>query len=131
VAEAPNRIWVTDITYIPTDEEWLYLAGHKDLFTGEVTGYAMGEKMTRNLVISQALFRAVAANRPAAGLIHHSDRVRQYCAAEYRKLLDQFGMRASMGRRGNCYDNALIESFWGALKNELCTNAGSQPGERR
>ena len=117
-ADAPNRIWVTDITYIPTAEGWLYLAGHKDLFTAEVVGYAMGERMTKNLV-SQSLFRAVSAKRPAAGLIHHSDRGSQYCALEYRKLVEQFGMRASMSRRGNCYDNAPIESFWGMLKNEL------------
>ncbi len=117
-AEAPNQIWVTDITYIPTAEGWLYLAGHKDLFNGEVVGYAMGERMTKNLV-SQSLFRAVSAKRPAAGLIHHSDRGSQYCALEYQKLLAQFGMQASMSRRGNCYDNAPIESFWGTLKNEL------------
>jgi putative transposase len=118
VAEAPNKVWVTDITYIPTAEGWLYLAGHKDLFTGEVVGYAMGERMTKNLV-SQSLFRAVAAKRPATGLIHHSDRGSQYCALEYQKLLTQFGMQSSMSRRGNCYDNAPIESFWGTLKNEL------------
>ena len=117
-ADAPNQVWVTDITYIPTAEGWLYLAGHKDLFTGEVVGYAMGERMTKNLV-SQSLFRAVSAKRPAAGLIHHSDRGSQYCALEYRKLVEQFGMRTSMSRRGNCYDNAPIESFWGMLKNEL------------
>ena len=115
---APNRIWVTDITYIPTYEGWLYLAGHKDLFTGEIVGYAMGPRMTKNLV-SQSLFRAVAAKRPVKGLIHHSDRGSQYCAHEYRALLDEFGMQASMSRRGNCYDNAPMESFWGTLKNEL------------
>jgi putative transposase len=118
VAEAPNQVWVTDITYIPTAEGWLYLAGHKDLFSGEVVGYAMGERMTKSLV-SQSLFRAVSAKRPAAGLVHHSDRGSQYCSHEYRRLLEQFGMQASMSRRGNCYDNAPIESFWGALKNEL------------
>jgi transposase InsO family protein len=91
---------------------------HKDLFTGEVVGYAMGERMTKNLV-SQSLFRAVSTKRPAAGLIHHSDRGSQYCALEFQKLLKQFGMQASMSRRGNCYDNAPIESFWGVLKNEL------------
>jgi putative transposase len=117
-AEAPNQVWVTDITYIPTAEGWLYLAGHKDLFTGEVVGYAMSERMTKNLV-SQSLFRAVATKRPAAGLTHHSDRGSQYCALEFQNLLDQFGMRSSMSRRGNCYDNAPIESFWGMLKNEL------------
>jgi putative transposase len=116
-ASGPNQIWMTDITYIPTAEGWLYLAGHKDLFTGEVVGYAMGERMTKNLV-SQSLLRAVTAKRPAAGLIHHSDRGSQYCAQEYGSLLDRFGMRASMSRKGNCYDNAPMESFWSILKNE-------------
>ena len=116
-ASAPNQIWLTDITYIPTGEGWLYLAGHKDLFTGEVVGYAMGGRMTKNLV-SQSLLRAVTAKRPAAGLIHHSDRGSQYCAQEYALLLNGFGMKASMSRKGNCYDNAPMESFWGVLKNE-------------
>ncbi len=117
-AEAPNKIWVTDITYIPTEEGWLYLAGHKDIFNGEIVGYAMGERITKNLV-SESLFRAVAAKRPAKGLIHHSDRGSQYCALQYRKVLEQFGMKASMSRKGNCYDNAPMESFWGTLKQEL------------
>ena len=90
-----NEVWLSDITYIPTEEGWLYLAGHKDLFTGEVVGYAMGSRITKHLV-SQSLFRAVAAKRPGAGLIHHSDRGSQYCAHEYRKLVDQFKMRSSM-----------------------------------
>ncbi len=114
----PNSVWVSDITYIPTDEGWLYLAGHKDLFSGEIVGYAMGERLTKNLV-SQSLFRAVEAKRPAKGLLHHSDRGSQYCAHEYRKILDQFAMKASMSRKGNCYDNAPMESFWGTLKQEL------------
>jgi putative transposase len=80
VASAPNRVWVTDITYVPTTEGWLYLAGHKDLFTGQVVGYAMSHRMTKNLV-SQSLFWTVTSKRPPAGLIHHSDRGRQYCAA--------------------------------------------------
>ena len=115
---APNQIWLTDITYIATEEGWLYLAGHKDVFTGEIVGYAMGPRMTKNLV-SQSLFRAVAAKKPVPGLIHHSDRGSQYCSHEYRKLLDQFHMRASMSGKGDCYDNAPMESFWGTLKNEL------------
>jgi len=117
-ATTPNAIWLSDITYIPTEEGWLYLAGHKDIFTGEIVGYAMSSRITKTLV-SQSLFRAVAAKRPGSGLIHHSDRGRQYCAHEYRKLVDQFRMRVSMSRRGNCYDNAPMESFWGTLKNEL------------
>lgn len=114
----PNEVWVTDITYIPTGEGWLYLAGVKDVFSCELVGYAMGERMTQTLT-GQALFRAVQHKRPAAGLIHHSDRGSQYCAQDYRQLLTQFGMRASMSRKGNCYDNAPMESFWGSLKNEL------------
>lgn len=117
-ATEPNKVWVTDITYIPTEEGWLYLAGHKDICTGEIVGYAMSDRITKNLV-SQSLFRAKAAKRPDEGLIHHSDRGSQYCAHDYRKALEQFGMRASMSRRGNCYDNAPMESFWGTLKNEL------------
>jgi putative transposase len=117
-AATPNHVWVSDITYIPTDEGWLYLAGHKDLFNGEIVGYAMGERITKNLV-SQSLFRAVAAKRPPEGLIHHSDRGSQYCSYEYRELLVQFEMKSSMSRKGNCYDNAPMESFWGTLKQEL------------
>ena len=117
-AETPNKVWVSDITYIPTEEGWLYLAGHKDIFNGEIVGYAMGERITKSLV-SESLFRAVAAKRPTKGLIHHSDRGSQYCALQYRKLLEQFGMTASMSRKGNCYDNAPMESFWGTLKQEL------------
>ena len=114
----PNKAWVSDITYIPTGEGWLYLAGHKDLCTGEVVGYAMSNRMNRALV-SQSLFRAVASKRPAKGLINHSDRGSQYCSLDYQKLIKQFGMQASMSRKGNCYDNAPIESFWGTLKQEL------------
>jgi len=118
VAAKPNQAWVTDITYIPTGEGWLYLAGHKDLFNGEIVGYAMGERMTKSLV-SESLFRAVTLKKPEAGLIHHSDRGGQYCAEEYQRHLASFKMLASMSRKGNCYDNASIESFWGVLKNEL------------
>ena len=115
---APNQVWVTDITYVATDEGWLYLAGIKDVFTCEVVGYAMDRRMTQELT-GRALFRAAQQKRPPAGLIHHSDRGSQYCAHDYRVLLGQFGMTASMSRKGNCYDNAPIESFWGSLKNEL------------
>jgi len=115
---APNKVWVSDITYVPTDEGWLYVAAHKDLFTADIVGYAMGERLTRNLV-SQSLFKAVAAKRPAKGLIHHSDRGSQYCSYEYRNILERFGLKTSMSRKGNCYDNAPMESFWGTLKQEL------------
>ena len=115
---APNRAWVSDITYISTDEGWLYLAGIKDLYSGELVGYAMNERMTQSLV-AQALFRAVTNKRPAKGLVLHSDRGSQYCAHDYQKLLTQFGMTVSMSRKGDCWDNAPMESFWGTLKNEL------------
>lgn len=114
----PNEMWVGDITYIPTDEGWLYLAGLKDVFTCEIVGYAMSERMTTELV-SQALFRAVQQQRPPGGLTHHTDRGSQYCAHRYRRLVEQFGMQCSMSRKGNCFDNAPAESFWGSLKNEL------------
>ena len=114
----PNAVWVTDITYVPTDEGWLYLAGHKDLFTGEIVGYAMGERLTRNLV-SQSLLRALSRKRPSAGVLHHSDRGSQYCSREYMSLLKRFGLQTSMSGTGNCFDNAPMESFWGTLKQEL------------
>jgi putative transposase len=117
-ALAPNEIWTSDITYIPTDEGWLYCAAHKDLFNGEIVGYALGSRITMNLV-KQSLIKAVEAKRPAKGLIHHSDRGIQYCAHEYQKLLSQLDMKISMSRKGNCYDNAPMESFWGTLKSEL------------
>jgi putative transposase len=120
-ATAPNKIWVSDITYVPTDEGWLYLAGHKDLFSNNIVGYAMGERLTRNL-ISESLFRAIEAKRPVQGLIQHSDRGSQYCSHEYRNLMDRFGLKVSMSGKGNCYDNAPMESFWGTLKQELIHN---------
>jgi transposase InsO family protein len=117
-ATAPDKIWVTDITYIPTEEGWLYLAGHKDIFTKEIVGYAMDARMTKELV-SKSLLMAVAYKRNVKGLIHHSDRGSQYCSYEYISLLEQLEIKASMSRKGNCYDNAPMESFWGTLKNEL------------
>ena len=115
---APNQAWVSDITYIATGEGWLYLAGIKDVFTCEIVGYAMSDRMKPELP-GRALFRAVQQHRPAAGTIHHSDRGSQYCAEEYQTMLKQFGFRVSMSRKGNCYDNAPMESFWGSLKTEL------------
>lgn len=117
-ATAPNEVWHTDITYIPTGEGWLYLAGIKDQFTCEIVGYAMGARMTQELV-GQALWGAIRYQCPAPGLIHHSDRGSQYCALDYQRLLKQYGLLSSMSGKGNCYDNAPMESFWGSLKNEL------------
>ena len=116
--DAPNKVWVSDITYIPTDEGWLYLAGHKDLFSGDIVGYSMGERMTKHLV-RESLLKAIRTRHPDKGLLHHSDRGSQYCAHDFRNLLKQHGMIASMSRKGNCYDNAPMESFWGTLKQEL------------
>jgi putative transposase len=98
---APNQIWLTGITYIPTEESWLYLAGHKGVFTVEIFGYAMGPNMAKNLVI-QSLFPAVVAKGPIPGLIQHSDRGSQSCSYEYRKLPDQFHARALMSRKRDC-----------------------------
>ncbi len=117
-ATRPDKVWTADITYVPTAEGWLYVAAIKDLFAGEIIGRAFGERMTTDLV-RRALEQAVATRRPAPGLIHHSDRGSQYCSHEYQALLHAYGMRASMSRKGNCYDNAPVESFWGTLKNEL------------
>jgi putative transposase len=117
-AHAPDRVWVTDITYVPTDEGWLYLAGHKDLFNSEIIGYAMGERLSKNLV-EESFLQAVSARKPEKGLMHHSDRGSQYCSDEYQRLLQNFGLEVSMSGSGNCYDNAPMESFWGILKQEL------------
>ncbi len=117
-ALAPNQIWVSDMTYIWTMEGWLYLAGIKDLCTREIVGYSLSERMTRELVIS-ALDKAIFQHSPEKGLIIHSDRGSQYCSYAYVKRANQYGLRMSMSRKGNCYDNAPMESFWGLLKNEL------------
>jgi putative transposase len=116
--ERPDEVWTADITYVGTDEGWLYVAAIKDLFAGEIVGRSFGERMTTDLVV-RALEQAVAARRPTPGLIHHSDRGSQYCSKQYRALLDENRIRASMSRKGNCYDNAPVESFWGTLKTEL------------
>jgi transposase InsO family protein len=114
----PNKVWVSDITYVPTGEGWLYLAGHKDLFTSEIVGYAMGERLGKSLV-RESLSRALAAKRPKNGLLHHSDRGSQYCSHEYRQILDEFNLKISMSGKGSCFDNAPMESFWSTLKQEL------------
>ena len=116
--ERPDQIWTADITYVATDEGWLFAAAIKDLFAGEVVGRSFGQRMTTDLVV-RALEQAVAARCPAEGLMHHSDRGSQYCSHEYQALLARYGMRVSMSRKGNCYDNAPVESFFGTLKTEL------------
>ena len=114
----PNQVWVTDITFIPTDEGWLYLAAIEDLFNRKIVGWAMDSTMTRQLTLA-ALRQAVQRYRPSAGLIHHSDRGSQYASHDYQQALKDNEMIASMSRKGNCYDNACIESFFGTLKREL------------
>lgn len=114
----PNELSTVDLTYIATDEGWLYLAEVKDVFTCEIVGYAMGSRMSTERV-SQALLRAVRHKCRAVGLVHHSDRGSQYCAQADRQLQQRFGIISSMSRRGNCFDNGTIESFWSSLKNEL------------
>ncbi|MGI6684442.1 MAG: IS3 family transposase [Bacillota bacterium] len=117
-ASKPNQLWVTDITYIPTNEGWLYLATVMDLYSRKIVGWAMDKTMTKELVIS-ALKMAYKRQKPGEGVIHHSDRGVQYASSEYQKLLNQYKMIGSMSRKGNCYDNACIESFHGILKREL------------
>ena len=117
-ASAPNRKWVCDITYIPTDQGWLYLAGVMDLFSRKIVGWSMGTRMPTDLV-TDALAMALQRRKPQAGLLHHSDRGVQYASDEYQQLLKAHGIEASMSRRGDCYDNAAMESFWGTLKTEL------------
>jgi transposase InsO family protein len=114
----PGAVWGTDITYIPTDEGWLYLAGVKDFGSREIVGYDMDSRMTKELV-RRALARALEIRTPLPDCIHHSDRGSQYCSHEYRNDIAKAGFRASMSGKGNCYDNAPTESFWGTLKQEL------------
>jgi putative transposase len=116
--EAPNRVWVCDITYLPTREGWLYLAVVLDLFARRVVGWSMQPSLERTLVLA-ALDHALQRRRPPAGLLHHSDRGSQYASAEYQALLAQAKMRSSMSRKGNCWDNAVMESFFATLKAEL------------
>ena len=120
---APNQVWVADITYIPTDEGWLYLAAIKDLYTCEIVGWAMDERMTKQLAVD-ALRAAYWRKKPQPGLLHHSDRGSQYCSGTYRALQVSYKMKTSMSRKGDCWDNAptgwprAMESFFGTLKTE-------------
>ena len=116
--DRPNKVWVSDITYIWTTEGWLYLAVILDLFSRQIVGWAMSDKITQDIVInafSQALWR----RKPKAGLMFHSDRGSQYAADGFRSLLAGRGFIQSMSRKGNCYDNAVAESFFHTLKTEV------------
>jgi putative transposase len=113
----PNQVWGADITYVWTDEGWLYLAVVIDFFNREIVGWSLKERLTADLVID-ALTMAWFRRRPGPGLIHHSDRGTQYASAAFQQKLAEFGMRCSMSRKGNCWDNAPSESFFNSLKNE-------------
>ncbi|MCC6965260.1 MAG: IS3 family transposase [Nitrospira sp.] len=116
--EAPNRVWAGDLTYVWTTEGWLYLAVLLDLYSRAVVGWAMGPRVTGDLT-EQALRMALTTRQPQAGLLHHSDRGSQYAARPYQQVLTTHGITASMSRKGNCWDNACVESFFGTLKREL------------
>lgn len=116
-ADQPDRKWVADITYIATDQGWLYLATVMDLFSRRIVGWSMQPRMKTDLV-ADALKMALARRRPDAGLLHHSDRGSQFTSADYQKLLAAHGIQVSMSRTGNCYDNAVMESFFATLKTE-------------
>jgi putative transposase len=116
VAE-PNKVWTGDITYVWTDEGWVYLAVVIDLFSRRIVGFSMSERMTRQLVLD-ALHMAWFQRRPAPGLIFHSDRGSQYASGDFQKQLTEFGMKGSMSRRADCWDNAVTETLFGSLKVE-------------
>ena len=118
IAELPNQKWATDITYIPTGEGWLYLAGVIDLCSRKIVGWSMADHMKTDLV-SDALKMAVDRRLPEADLLHHSDRGVQYASDDYQHLLQSHQMQSSMSGKGNCWDNACAESFWATLKTEL------------
>jgi putative transposase len=126
--DRPDQVWVADITYIDTGEGWLYLAGVLDACTRRCVGWQTGESMEAELV-TQAWQKAVRNRGPGPGLLHHSDRGAQYASGAMAALLAQNGAAASMSRKGNCYDNAMMESFWATLKAECF--AGERPPTRQ
>jgi len=117
-ASAPDQVWMADITYVPTNEGWLYVASVMDLYTRKIVGWHADDRMTKELVL-QALDQAYQRQQPVGQVLHHSDRGSQYASNEYQNRLLQYGMKGSMSRKGNCYDNACVESFHSILKREL------------
>ena len=117
-AAAPNQKWACDLTYIWTDEGWVYLSVVIDLFSRKIIGWSMSDHL-RASGVTEALSMAIGQRRPGKGLIHHSDRGVQYACALYRSTLEKHQITCSMSRRGNCYDNAMTESFFATLKTEL------------
>lgn len=120
--DSPDRVWASDITYIPLAEGWCYLAVVIDLHSRSVVGWSLADNM-RTELIEDALRVALGSRVPELGCLHHSDRGSQYASASYRELCTSNGMTISMSRRGNCYDNAVVESFFGTLKQELVHDA--------
>ena len=116
-ADAPNKKWVTDMTYIATYEGWLYLAGVLDTYSRKLIGWAMGKQHDAELV-KEALHMALIQRQPGADLVHHSDRASEYASTCYQELLQQHNIQISMSKKGDCYDNSMMESFWGTLKEE-------------
>jgi putative transposase len=129
-AVLPNQKWVSDITYIDTSEGWLYLASILDLHSRRVVGWAMSDKMDAALV-NQALQMALTNRQPSAGFLHHSDRGSQYTSEEYQQQLAALQCQVSMSRPGNCYDNAVMESFFATLKTECATSRFISKAEAR
>jgi transposase InsO family protein len=125
-AAQPNTAWVTDITYLWTPQGWLYLAVITDLVSHRIGRWSMSERIDPKLTLD-ALKMALAQRRPAPGLIHHSDRGGQYASGDYQQLLAQYGTRASMSRRGDCWDNAVAESFFASLKKDSFTKFNGEP----
>jgi transposase InsO family protein len=113
-----DRVWVSDLTYLWTREGWLYLAVVLDAFSRRVLGWSTGSRIDQSLTL-KALEQALGQRCPSRGSLHHSDQGGQYSALAYRQMLDQYGLEASMSRAGDCYDNALAESFFSTLKAEL------------
>jgi putative transposase len=135
-AEGPNEKWVGDITYLRTREGWLYLAAVLDIYSRKVVGWAMdgGDKHMEQELVASALRMATTHRRPGGGVLHHSDRGSQYAAQDYQQLLGAHKMQVSMSRKGDCYDNAVMEvmeSFWATLKAECATGVYKSRAEAR
>jgi len=116
-ADAPNQRWAADITYIKTAEGWLYLAVVMELYSKAIVGWSMSHRITRDIVL-KALLMAISSRKPESGLLHHSDRGSQYASGDFQSLLTEHGIECSMSGAGNCYDNAVVESWFGLLKRE-------------